>query len=480
MAYFTNEKDRKVKVYNNGVAVSSSGAQSEYARYLNFKENFNIIENTLSNDKVYDIVGLGYAIPQEGGIVQGTVNRPLNFNDAQFDIAEVVGSPGSYDISSTGRIIPYEAGTPKSATLGFLNFNGDHFDVSVLASDQYTVTSQGRVKVNDIATIRKLRITNTTNHAAVTVTDDAVNDEIDLLFRNDNDEVDVFSNGTLITTTSPRRLNMSTDFTVIDDDVNKRVDIALADSGGGGGDDGSVTPPPYVKRTGSLVWMSDPHTPIITSPLHSEMSGMNFMGSGDGLLKNMRRDRTGTASYLPRNDSDGSYIEFATDGSDNNKAGLLTNGNFARREASPHLYGMIKTPGDTTRRIFVGFAALSGTNILPDDTNDILSGMSGFGIFFADGGSQWQIISNDSSGSSVTTNTGVTGVANVAIKYHIWFDASVNDIKWSVNGGSSSSITASGSVPSSSTPMSFAMRLQAEAASVRTLHSYYQYVECDF
>lgn len=179
-AFFTNDKDRKVKVFNNGVAVSSSNAQSEYARYLNFKENFTISTNTISGNKVYDIVGLGYAIPHEGGVAQGSTNRPLNFNDSHFDITETTGSPGSYDISSTGR-----------------------------------------VKVNSISTIRPLNVVNTTNHTAVTVADNSGTDKIDLTFS--NNDVDVLSEGTLVNT-SPRRLNFS-GFTVTDNSGSDRVDI---------------------------------------------------------------------------------------------------------------------------------------------------------------------------------------------------------------------------------------------------------------
>lgn len=184
MAFFTNDKDRKVKVFNNGVAVSSSNAQSEYARYLNFKENFTITENTISGNKVYDIVGKGYAIPQEGGVAQGSTNRPLNFNDAQFDIVETVGSPGSYDITSTGR-----------------------------------------VKVNAISTIRPLSVINSGTDDAVTVTDNpSSTDVIELKYK--NDQAAVFSNGTQVGSRG-RRLNFTGATITEDTTTNNYFTVAL-------------------------------------------------------------------------------------------------------------------------------------------------------------------------------------------------------------------------------------------------------------
>lgn len=182
--HYNDSRDRKVKVYVNDVAVSASLAESEYSRFLNFKENFSVTETVLgSNDKVYNVVGLGYAIPQEGGVAQGTVNRPLNFNDNHFDIAETTGSPGSYDITSTGW-----------------------------------------AKVNSLA-VAPLNIANATNNEAVTV---ASGSNITNLTFN-NDEVAVYSNGTIVNA-APGALNFSTDFTATHDSGNDRFNIGL---GGG-------------------------------------------------------------------------------------------------------------------------------------------------------------------------------------------------------------------------------------------------------
>lgn len=198
MAYITNDKDRRVKVFNNDVAVSSSNAQSEYARFLNFKENFSITENTISDDKVYDIVGLGYAIPQEGGVAQGTVNRPFNFNDNHFDIVEVVDSPGSYDISSTGR-----------------------------------------VKVNAISTLRPLSVINSGTDDAVTVTDNpSSTDVIELKYK--NDQAAVFADGVQVGSRG-RRLNFIGGSVTEDSTSNNRFDITTG------------LPIPTGKKYGSMV-----------------------------------------------------------------------------------------------------------------------------------------------------------------------------------------------------------------------------------
>jgi hypothetical protein len=379
MAFITNDKDRKVKVFNDDVVVSSSNAQSEYARFLNFKENFTITENTLSGDKVYDIVGLGYAIPQEGGTAPGTVNRPLNFNEDHFDIVEVVGSPGSYDIDSTGR-----------------------------------------VKVNDLATIRQLRITNSGTDDAVTVTDDSGNDEIDLVYK--NDQAAVFVDGVQVGSRG-RRLNFIGGSVTEDSTSNNRFDITAG------------LPVPTGKKYGSMV-----------GPQNLEDGGtidVNGFPAGDGLL-NIPYVTIGSGNKVQGgyDTTNGVFRRYILGSDDNDAIKILSGSEITNRSANPHIYGKMRINVLEDHRFFLGWH----TGTIPDGDDNFLDNLIGFGIgqqsdLGATPNTHWQIIRNDGDATADKVSTGIAIAASTVFSFELFGDATNSRWSWKVNGGSYTNYT---------------------------------------
>ena len=294
--------DRRVKVFVNDTAVSASTAESEYSRFPNFKGNFSVVENTVGDIKTYDIEGLGYVIPQEGGVAQGTANRPLNFNDSHFDIAETSGSPGSYDITSTGW-----------------------------------------VKVNALA-VAPLNIANATNNEAVTV---ASGTNITNLTFN-NDETNIYSNGTLVGI-GPRAPNFSsTDFTLTDDSANDMVNIALS---------GGYLPNPVTGKKYGLA-----------------MGGQQDFNSpfGDGLFNLKYTGSNGSISSINSN-THGHARRYKTGGTDNDLIGVETGFDLTQLSYNPHIYGKFSMATLGQSRFFLGFH----TGDIPTGSNTYLNNLVG-------------------------------------------------------------------------------------------------------
>lgn len=390
------DKDRRVRVYADNTAVSASTAQSEYARYLNFiGDRFTAVTNTVGGVKTYDIA--------------------LKYAD---------------------KIIPYEAGVAKGSTPGYLNFDGDHFDVSSLASQMYTVTNPayGKVLITGTNTTpRKLNISNATNHEALTIAEDVPNDEVDLVFR--NDEVDVFLNGTL-TSTKPRRINLSTAFTATDDDTNDRIDIGLASGSSGG---------------------------IIPSPSGLVRGGIRDLNVpfGDGLF-NMPHDYTDGDVSGGNNNTHGHYRRYSVNDSDNSLLGCTTDFSMTQLAFNPHLYGKIAISSLDDSRFILGWASVE-----PDtDDNVFLDNKSGFLLGFQNDTAETedtnvQIIRNDGDATEDKVSTGLAMNSTTPFTFELWGDSATSKWKWNVNGGSYTEYsTTGGEVPTLNTNLNWNFRLE--------------------
>lgn len=409
------DKDRRTKIYLDNAAVSASTAQSEYSRFPNFiGDRFTAVTNTIGGVKTYDIA--------------------LKYAD---------------------KIIPYEGGVAKGSTPGYLNFDGKHFDVSSLASQMYTVTSTGRVKVNDLATIRKLRVTNTTNNTAVTVADDSGNDEIDLTFN--NDDVIVLSNGTVVNTT-PRRVNFSTDFTATDNSGSDRVDVGLA---------GGFLPLPYNKKFGMVYG-----------------GQLDLNGSfGDGLF-NLPYTATSGSTVSGNNDNThGHARRYTIDGADNDTLEVATDFSLTQLSYNPHLYGKIALPTLDDCRFMIGF---NSTDI-PAGDNVYLANQSGFLIGFQydtaeTEDTQWQIIRNDGDASQDKVSTSINLSSTTPFTFELVGDTANNRWGWNVNGGSFTYYTqgTAGETPATNTNLRFTFRIeQIGDSSVIVNDIYYLYLVQD-
>jgi hypothetical protein len=372
-----SDRDRRVKVLADNVAVSASTAQSEYARYLNFiGDRFTAVSNTVSGVKTYDIA--------------------LKYAD---------------------KIIPYEAGVAKGSTPGWLNFDGNHFDVSSLASDMYTVTSTGRVKVNAISTLRPLNVVNTTNHTAVTVADNSGTDKIDMTFS--NDDVIVLSNGTVVNTT-PRRVNFSTDFTATDNSGSDRVDIALATT------TSNFLPNPLAgKKYGMMYGAQNTSSP----------SGIM---AGDGLL-NIPYTTIGGGNAISGgfDPTHGVYRRFTLGSDDNDAFKVMSGVDITNRSANPHLYGKMRFNVLEDHRFFCGFH----TGTIPDNDDNFLNNLVGFGIgeqsdFAGTPNTHFQILRNDGGATTDKVSTGIAISAGTIFSFELLANNSTPNWQWNVNGGS--------------------------------------------
>lgn len=401
-----SNKDRRVKVYADNTAVSASTAQSEYSRYLNFiGDRFTATSNTVSGVKTYDIA--------------------LKYAD---------------------KIIPYEAGVAKGVTPGYLNFDGNHFDVSSLASNMYTVTSTGWVKVNALA-IAPLNIANATNNEAVTV---ASGSNITNLTFN-NDETNVYSNGAL-TTAAPRAPNFSTDFTVADDSANDRVNIGLA---------GGFLPLPYNKKFG-MAYGSQ-----------SDLTG----SFGDGLFNSPYTQGQGEVTGV-NSSTHGHARRYISGGADNDEIEVVIP-NITRLAYNPRLY--IKTSGAVIddSRFFLGFH--SGT--VPDGQNTYLDDLSGFALTYQYDTAEtedttWIINRNDGSGTENKVSAGVNLNSTTPFTIELLGDTANNRWGWNLNGGAFTYYTqgATGNTPATATDLNFTFRIEQISSGPSTIDYWYIYL----
>lgn len=374
---FLSEKDRRVRVLADGTLVSASTAQSEYARALNFiGDRFTATSNTVGGVKTYDIA--------------------LKYAD---------------------KIIPYEAGVAKGTTPGWLNFDGNHFDVSSLASSMYTVTSTGWVKVNALA-VAPLNIVNATNNEAVTASS-GVN-ITNLTFN--NDETDVYSNGTKITA-APRALNFDTNFTVADDTTNDRVNIGLGS--------GFLPDPLTGKKFGLMYGSQNTSSPdgvmagqgLLNIPYTEEGSGNTISGGFDA--------------------THGVFRRYTLGSDDNDAFKIMSGSDITNRSANPHLYGKMRIQTLQDHRHFLGFH----TGTIPDNNDNFLDNLEGFAIGYQNdtaGGSPntaWQILRNDGDATTDKVTSGIAIAASTVFTFELKADNSVPNWQWNVNGGAFTAYT---------------------------------------
>jgi hypothetical protein len=316
----------------------------------------------------------------------------------------------------------------------------------------YTVTSTGRVKVNDLATIRKLRVTNTTNNTAVTVADDSGNDEIDLTFN--NDDVIVLSNGTVVNTT-PRRVNFSTDFTATDNSGSDRVDIALANSG--------FLPNPLLGKKWGMFY--GPQSTLV---------GSSF---GDGLWNSVYSGDSGSANGIISS-THGVGRRYVTGGADNDLIECQIDTPITRLAFNPHLYFKISGNNIDDSRFFCGFH--SGT--ISTGSNTYLDDKSGFALTYQYDTAEtedtvWNINRNDGSGTEQKVSLGVNLTDTAVFTVELVGDTANNRWGWNLNGGSFTYYTqgASGNTPATTTDLGFTFRIEQIGGGATTMDFYYGY-----
>jgi hypothetical protein len=406
-----SNRDRRVKVYLDNNSVSASTAQSEYARFLNFiGDRFTAVSNTVGGVKTYDIA--------------------LKYAD---------------------KIIPYEEGVAKGSTPGYLNFEGDHFDVSSLASNMYTVTSTGWVKVNSF-TVKPLNIVNATNNEAVTAAEGA--STIDLTFN--NDETNIYSNGTLVGT-APRAPNFSTDFTLTDDSANDRVNIALATT------NQNFIPTPNSKKWGSVqggqLDLNDLFGDGLFSLPYTSTSGATVSGNNDNTHGHARR--------------------YTLDGVDNDTLEVATDFNLTQLSYNPHIYGKMAMTTLDDSRFFLGF---NSTDV-PTGSNTYLNNQSGFALTYQYDTAEtedttWIINRNDGDASEDKVSTGINLTSTTPFTFELVGDTANNRWGWNVNGGAFTYYTTE--IPTTNTNQRFTFRIeQIGDSSVIVLDLYYLYLVQD-
>src|SRR3982750_1327072 len=138
------DKDRKVRVYLDGTPVVNSSLQSQYSKYLNFKNRFSVTSN---NDK-YDI-DFKYSdqvLTKLGNVQVGTQPRYLNFNSSDFTDVEDVPN-NNYNIGLKIPSIPRIDGTAIATTPRFTNFKNDFTGVETSGTNSYDITLRYPYKV---------------------------------------------------------------------------------------------------------------------------------------------------------------------------------------------------------------------------------------------------------------------------------------------------------------------------------------------
>jgi hypothetical protein len=364
-----------------------------------------------------------------------------------------VGGVKTYDIALkyADKIIPYEEGVAKGSTPGYLNFEGDHFDVSSLASNMYTVTSTGWVKVNSF-TVKPLNIVNATNNEAVTAAEGA--STIDLTFN--NDETNIYSNGTLVGT-APRAPNFSTDFTLTDDSANDRVNIALATT------NQNFIPTPNSKKWGSVqggqLDLNDLFGDGLFSLPYTSTSGATVSGNNDNTHGHARR--------------------YTLDGVDNDTLEVATDFNLTQLSYNPHIYGKMAMTTLDDSRFFLGF---NSTDV-PTGSNTYLNNQSGFALTYQYDTAEtedttWIINRNDGDASEDKVSTGINLTSTTPFTFELVGDTANNRWGWNVNGGAFTYYTTE--IPITNTNQRFTFRIeQIGDSSVIVLDLYYLYLVQD-
>ncbi len=171
------------------------------------------------------------------------------------------------------------------------------------------------------------------------------------------------------------------------------------------------------------------------------------------------------------NDTDSTYINFATTAAIGNIAGLIsTTFNLVRPNYDPTFIAVIRTGADITNlRLFVGLFATAPTNADNPPNNSICFRYSAPA---ADGG--WRGICRDAAAQTVSAQIGANLAANT--RYVLKFRKEASTVYFSVDNGSETAVATN--LPAGATDLGMAVRVIATVAAIKNLKL--SRLHCDF
>lgn len=127
----------------------------------------------------------------------------------------------------------------------------------------------------------------------------------------------------------------------------------------------------------------------------------------------------------------------------------------------------------TNRRVFIG---LVGVNSLPLLTDTYIgTAVAGFGFRFSSTtDTTWKVLRNDTAGTAVTVDTGVTVTANTPDALEIIADEANTRMGWSIDGSAITWYTTD--IPANTNPLNYFHQIESKAAGAQSMRIYYSYL----
>jgi hypothetical protein len=166
-----------------------------------------------------------------------------------------------------------------------------------------------------------------------------------------------------------------------------------------------------------------------------------------------------------------SYLYTSTTVANTSQAGQKSANPFTYRAWSPYFRIKCNVISTGTNRYFIGFTNNSTT---PTSDTFLSTTDSGVGIGWRDSDTNFTIFNNDGSGTMVTTDTGVTIVADIR-SFEIIFDNSIPNIVVKMNGTTYATLTTR--IPASSTALQLYFFVETTSTIAKTLQLYNAWYE---
>lgn len=141
-----------------------------------------------------------------------------------------------------------------------------------------------------------------------------------------------------------------------------------------------------------------------------------FSNCVDGILK--VASVTGTPTLQSMDANHGRHVEFVSGSGIGNACGINMGMHWTQRQFDPAIHFKIRLVENTDNRFYLGFTGTTG--LLSGD--DPLNAANGFVIGKRNTDINWMVLRNDSSGSTVSYNTGVAVSTTTTIMHLYAFD----------------------------------------------------------
>lgn len=127
----------------------------------------------------------------------------------------------------------------------------------------------------------------------------------------------------------------------------------------------------------------------------------------------------------------------------------------------------------TNKRVFVGFISVNSVPAITDTY--LATAVAGFGFRYSSTtDTTWKVLRNDTAGTAITVDSGVTVAANTPDTLEIIADDANSRIGWSINGSAVTYYTTD--IPANITPLNYFTIMETKTAAAQRVRVYYSYL----